>query len=306
MTTLISHSVCSAHEMGAGHPECPERLTAIFNHLHSSGLWQDLNHLQAQAVDASQLIRAHSLPHIERLKSLSPSVGYQSIDPDTQMNTSSLSAAHYAAGAGVQAIDFVLAGKDKKVFCAVRPPGHHAERDQSMGFCLYNNIAVAALHALTYSSIERVAIIDFDVHHGNGTVDIFKDDPRVLVCSSFEYPFYPGRYQNIERDNIVLSKLSAGCDSQTYRNVVEPVWHAALIRHRPDIIFVSAGFDAHKDDPLGGLCLLDEDYAWLGAFIGVLADEFSQGRVISLLEGGYDLAALGRSCSRYLSALHQR
>jgi len=207
-----------------------------------------------------------------------------------------------AAGAGLFATDEVIHKRAKNAFCAVRPPGHHAESTLAMGFCIFNSVALAAQRALS-QGLERVAILDFDVHHGNGTVEIFKDRPEVLVCSSFQYPFYPARFDRVDRANICLSPLAAGTDGGTFRKIVERDWQSAIDRHQPEMIFISAGFDAHEDDPLGGLNLRDDDFFWLTQFIGELANKYAGGRVVSLLEGGYQLEALARSVKLHLQGL---
>ncbi len=302
MVGFISHDLCSLHEMGAGHPECPQRLQAIKAQLQHSGLWEKLHHFTARAASDEQILRAHSEAHLHRLKTLKAQGGASvQVDPDTSMNPHSLAAAYHAAGSGVQALELLLSAKESSVFCAVRPPGHHAEYATAMGFCLFNSVAVTALQALKNPAIERVAIVDFDVHHGNGTVDIFKDDPRVMVCSTFQHPFYPHRYYDIEREHIVLSPLPAGTGSETYRQVFERDCLPAITAHQPQLFLVSAGFDAHREDPLGGLCLEDEDYAWLAEQIIILANNSAEGRVISFLEGGYQLQALARSVESYLT-----
>jgi acetoin utilization deacetylase AcuC-like enzyme len=201
------------------------------------------------------------------------------------------------------AVRLVLAGTARRVFCAVRPPGHHAEESAGMGFCFLNNVALGARVALEDPSIERVAILDFDVHHGNGTVDLFKDDPRVLVCSSFQHPYYPGRLHDVRRENIVNTPLAAGTGSTEFRHAVERDWVRALLRHQPDIVLVSAGFDAHAHDPLGDLELHEEDYRWITDLIVSFANDYAQGRVVSTLEGGYDLDALRASAAATVTGL---
>lgn len=212
----------------------------------------------------------------------------------------------------VQAVDGVVAGDFERAFCAVRPPGHHAEYDLSMGFCLFNNVAVGVKHAQATYDIKRVAVLDFDVHHGNGTVDIFKDDPSVLVCSSFQHPFYPGRQVDIQRPNIVNTPLGAGTEGSEFRRAIERDWLPALERHRPELIFVSAGFDAHRDDPLGGLGLVESDYVWVTDLIVNAANSYctgenaqSAGRIISILEGGYNLDALALSVHAHVGRLNE-
>jgi acetoin utilization deacetylase AcuC-like enzyme len=215
----------------------------------------------------------------------------------------SLVAAELAAGAMRDAVKLVLAGETSRVFCAIRPPGHHAEESAGMGFCFFNNVAVGARVALEDPRIQRVAILDFDVHHGNGTVDLFKDDPRVLVCSSFQHPHYPGRLHDLDLPNIVSTPLPAGTAGKAFRNAVERDWAPALDRHEPDIVLISAGFDAHERDPLGDLELVEDDYRWVTDLIVSFANDHAQGRVVSTLEGGYDLDALARSVGAHLERL---
>lgn len=302
-TLLVSHVDCELHRMAPGHPESPERLQAIERQLTAAGVMERLNRLGAAPASREQLELIHPPAYIDSICDLHPLHGLNYADPDTALNPHSLRAAQLAAGAVIEAAEWVLAGKASNAFCAVRPPGHHAEHDAAMGFCLFNNVAIGAAWALQQSGIERVAILDFDVHHGNGTVDIFQERPEVLVCSSFQYPFYPYRMHDIERPNIVHTPLPAGTGSEEFRLAIERDWLPALERHRPDMIFVSAGFDAHKDDPLAELRLEDEDFGWLGELVVEAARRYCDGRLISVLEGGYNLEALGRSVQAYIEAL---
>ncbi len=302
-TAFITHQNCLLHDMGSYHPESPIRLSAIQEHLEATGLLALLCVLEAEPVSREALERVHSIAHVTRIMAASPAEGLLQIDPDTAMCSHSLRAAQLAAGALVQAVDGICAGQYQRAFCAVRPPGHHAEHDTSMGFCLFNNIAVGVRHAMAAHGIERAAVVDFDVHHGNGTVDIFKDDPSVLVCSSFQHPFYPGRYADIDRPNIVNTPLPAGTNGSDFRNAVERAWTDALDAHKPQMVFVSAGFDAHRDDPLAQLNLVEEDYAWVTELCCAAADRHAQGRIVSTLEGGYDPQALARSVHAHVSVL---
>ncbi len=303
MVAYITHELFLRHEMGINHPECPDRLRMIQQELKQVGLWRQLNHYAAKRAHDKQILLAHGASLLAHLHSLEPLGNYAEVDPDTLMNRHSLNAAYHAAGAGVQAVELISRGYEQKVFCAVRPPGHHAENNKAMGFCFFNNIAIAALYALQISLVERIAILDFDVHHGNGTVDIFKDDSRVLVCSSFQHPFYPNRYTDIQRDNIVLTPLFSGCDGDYFRQAVSRDWLPALKVHRPQLLLISAGFDAHKEDPLGGLLLEDDDFYWLGKLVAQQAGIYSQGHLIAFLEGGYHLSALSRCVVRFISGL---
>jgi len=301
-TALITHPDCLDHHL-ARHPERPERLQAILDHLDSTGIIRDLTRVSAEEADNQLLARIHPHTFIEFIEKLSPASGTASIDPDTYMSPDSLRAARLAAGACIQATELVLSRKVDNAFCAVRPPGHHAELRESMGFCLFNNIAVAAQTALLDERISRVAILDFDVHHCNGTVDIFKDREEVLVCSSFQYPFYPNRYLDYHNPHIITSPLRAGCGSKEFRMAIEEVWPPAIERHKPDMIFISAGFDAHQNDLIGELNLSEADYLWITSLIKALANDHAEGRIVSTLEGGYDLQALAASTQVHLEGL---
>lgn len=301
-TGFYSHPSCVLHDMGAGHPESPSRLRIIDKLIHRIDWQEKLRFIEAPALDPVNLYKTHPRHHVDAILEMSPGEGRVALDGDTMLCPHSLTAALHAAGAGLQATDDVISGKTGNAFCSVRPPGHHAESIISMGFCIFNNIALAAERALS-QGLQRVAILDFDVHHGNGTVEIFQDRPEVLVCSSFQYPFYPGRYDNIDRPNICLTPLAAGTDSSRFRASIEKHWQKAVSDHQPEMIFISAGFDAHRDDPLGGLLLTDEDYFWITQFICDLADKYAAGKIVSMLEGGYDLNALARSVQCHLQGL---
>ncbi|NVK40510.1 MAG: histone deacetylase family protein [Oceanospirillaceae bacterium] len=304
MTTLyISHPDCQLHEMGPGHPESPLRLRAIESRLETSELEPRLVRVTAPVVDPAWLHQTHGRRYVEEIEALHPGHGLSWADPDTALNPHSLSAAHRAAGAVVEAARQVLDARADNAFCAIRPPGHHAEQERAMGFCLFNNVAVGVDWALKQGGAERVAVLDFDVHHGNGTVDIFQDRPEVLVCSSFQFPFYPFRYQDIRRPNIVHTPLPGGTGSDAFRLAIERDWLPALRDHRPDIVFISAGFDAHRADPLAQLLLEDEDYRWITDLIVDAARRDTGGRIVSVLEGGYDLPALARSVEQHLAGL---
>lgn len=294
---------CLEHEMQPRHPERPDRLRAITRHLNETGLIQSLKQRDARAIESSALPGIHETGYLQMLEERSPSSGLVAVDPDTAMGPGSLNAARIAAGAVVEAVRQVFATPETRAFCAVRPPGHHAEQDAAMGFCLYNSIALGAQAALAHPGIERVAILDFDVHHGNGTVDIFADRPEVLVCSSFQHPFYPYRQTEVVRDNIVNTPLDEGTGSTEFRRRISVDWLPALERHQPQLILVSAGFDAHREDPLGGLDLDEDDFRWVTELIITAADQYAQGRVVSALEGGYDLDALARSVHAHLETL---
>jgi acetoin utilization deacetylase AcuC-like enzyme len=302
-TAIITHPDCLLHDMGDWHPECPARLTAIQDQLIASGLLPYLLELDAPKATEEQLQRVHSARHIAAIKRLSPESGIVQIDPDTAMNEHTLNAALRAAGAVVLATDLVLEEKINSAFCNVRPPGHHAEREQAMGFCFFNNVAVGVAHALQRHGLERVAVVDFDVHHGNGTEDIFRDDPRVMMVSTFQHPFYPysgteGRSQHMV--NIPLDAYSGG---EAFRAAVRSQWLPALEAFAPQLIYFSAGFDAHREDEMASLKLVETDYAWVTEEVRQMAERHCAGRMISVLEGGYSLHALGRSVAVHIKVL---
>lgn len=298
----ISHPECAAHDMGHRHPEQPARLAAINDRIIASGLDMALTHYDAPLVEDTQLSAAHDPEYLARLDALSPAEGVVWVDGDTAMNPFSLRAARRAAGAVVKAVDLVMRGEASKAFCAVRPPGHHAERDRAMGFCFYNNIAVGALHALKEYGLGRVAVIDFDVHHGNGTEHILAGDERVLFCSSFQHPFYPNSGHECDSPNVVNVPLRAGAGSEEFREAVTGHWLPRLREFAPELILISAGFDAHQADDMAGLNFLDSDYGWITETVVGVADNSAGGRVVSSLEGGYDLHALARSVETHLKA----
>lgn len=299
----ITHPACTRHEMGAGHPESIERLHAIQDRMNASGLLPMFRQATAPLAPREALVRVHEPRLVDFLLAARPQAGdYQRIDADTAMNAHTVEAAQAAAGAVILGVDEVLAGKTRFAFCAVRPPGHHAERRRAMGFCVFNNVAVGAAHALA-SGIERVAIVDFDVHYGNGTSDIFRDDPRVLVCNTYQDPYYPGWVSDPSRSHIVDAPLKYGDGSAAFRAAVDTRWAPAIEAFQPQLILVSAGFDAHGQDPLAGLDFSFDDYAWIGTRIREWADAHAHGRVVATLEGGYDLYALARSVEAFVRPL---
>ncbi len=305
--TYITHPTCLLHDMGRGHPEQPARLAAIEARLRDSDITDRLRRIEAQPASDAQIIAAHSEHHLAQLVTAAPTAGTTILDADTRMNPHSLAAARLAAGAAVQGIDLLMAGATRRVFCAVRPPGHHAERERAMGFCLFNNVAIAALHALGQHGLERVAIVDFDVHHGNGTQDIVAGDPRILFCSSFQHPWYPfsgaGDSAGDNADNILNIPLPAGCAGERLRAAVEDEWLPRLAQFAPQLLIVSAGFDAHRADPLAEFELDEDDFAWLTRRVCEQAGRSAQGRVLSSLEGGYALDALASSVEAHLRAM---
>lgn len=304
-TVLISHRNCVKHEISAGHPECPQRIDAINDQLMKQDLFDYLQHREAPLATREQLTLAHPESYIDLIHQKAPETGSVQLDADTAMNPYSLDASLRAAGSGVLAVDMVCNGEVKNAFCLTRPPGHHAERMQAMGFCFFGNIAIAARHAVKQYGLERVAIVDFDVHHGNGTEDIVDGDPNILFCSSFQHPFYPGNYRENVTDQRMNVPLVAGSNSADFRNAITGTWLPALERFKPQMVFVSAGFDAHSEDPLANISLVDDDFVWITQRIMDIADKFADGRVVSILEGGYALPALGRCAAAHVRGLMQ-
>ena len=302
-TAYITHSLCLKHEMGAYHPESPARIHAIEDQLIASGLMDYLQRHDAPEATREQLLRAHAAGYIDAIAAAAPKQGMVQLDPDTAMNPFSYRAALRAAGAVVLGVDLVMAGKAENVFCNIRPPGHHAERGRAMGFCIFNNVAVGAAHALAAHGLSRVAIADFDVHHGNGTENIFHDEPRVMLCSTFQHPFYPYCGADSGNDHIINVPLAAGTGGEGFREAVTRHWLPALERFRPELLLISAGFDAHRDDDMATLRLTEADYAWVTEQLKSVAKKHAQRRIVSALEGGYELPALGRSALAHLKAL---
>jgi len=302
-TAFLTHPVFLRHDMGSYHPERPARLETIHQLLRERSLLNRVQAHEAPRIERAALLRVHHAAYLDRLAALAPREGFAFIDPDTAMNPYTLEAAERAAGAAVRATDLVLRGEADNAFCCVRPPGHHAEAGAAMGFCFYNNIACAAAHALAAHGLQRVAILDFDVHHGNGTEDIFRDDPRVLFCSSFQYPFYPNTPIDHSHPRIVSVPLPAGTRGMDFREAVGSTWFPALERFAPEMLFVSAGFDAHQDDPMADLLLNERDYAWISEEIVRFARTHCGGRLVSSLEGGYNLTALAEGVAVHLAAL---
>jgi acetoin utilization deacetylase AcuC-like enzyme len=289
--------------MGAHHPESPARLWAIEDQLIASGLMAFLQHHDAPLATIEQLARVHAPHYIETVRAASPTEGLVYLDPDTAMNPFTLNAALRAAGAVVLAADLVLERKVENAFCAIRPPGHHAESARAMGFCLFNNIAVGVAHAMERFGLRRVAIADFDVHHGNGTEEIFRDDPRVMLCSTFQHPFYPHCGADSGNDHIINVPLPAGTDGEAFRKAVSERWLPALERFQPEMLFISAGFDAHWEDDMAMFQLREPDYAWVTQQLKDVAEKHAHGRIVSVLEGGYELHALGRSVAAHIKIL---
>jgi acetoin utilization deacetylase AcuC-like enzyme len=302
-TAFITHRECMQHDMGSHHPECPDRLSAINDRLIASGIDQYLAFYDAPLASIEQLTRVHPPEHVRRIMQSAPQNGIIHLDPDTAMCPSTLQAALRSAGAGVLAADLVMSGEVESAFCAVRPPGHHAERARAMGFCFFNNVAVAVRQALEVHGIERAAIVDFDVHHGNGTEDIFSGDTRVLMASIFQHPFYPYSGTDNPAPNMLNVPLPAGTRSDGFRQVVSDIWIPRLREFAPQAIFISAGFDAHYEDDMGSLGLVEADYVWVTEQLKQIAAESAKGRIVSILEGGYALSALARSVTAHIKAL---
>jgi acetoin utilization deacetylase AcuC-like enzyme len=300
---FVTHPDCLLHEMGPEHPERPERLVAIEEKMITSRLDYVTSRREAPLATREQLLRVHEPAYLDALARLAPSSGLVRLDPDTAMNAHTLQAALRAAGAAILATDLVIGGKAQAAFCAVRPPGHHAERARAMGFCFFNNVAVAAAHALAQHGLERVAVVDFDVHHGNGTEDMFRDDTRVLMVSTFQHPFYPGSGIEGRSERMVNVPLAAGAGSREFRAAVEQEWLPALERFRPQMLFFSAGFDAHRDDGMAFLRFSDADYGWVTGQMRSVAAKWARGRMVSVLEGGYNLDVLGRCVVAHLHEL---
>jgi acetoin utilization deacetylase AcuC-like enzyme len=291
--------------MGADHPECPERLHAINDQLIASGLLDHLIHYDAEMANKDQLTQVHTNEYVEWVFQNAPAEGLINLDGDTAMNKYTLSAALHAAGATVQAVDLVMAGEVENAFCCIRPPGHHAGRSGASGFCIFNNIAVGAAHALKQHQLQRVAILDFDVHHCDGTEDIFHDNPQVMLCSTFRHPFYPYTGAESGNDHIINVPLAAGTRGTEFREAVTQHWLPALDRFQPEFLFISAGFDAHYEDDMGGLALKEADYLWITETLKQVAKKHAQGRIVSVLEGGYALHALGRCVMTHIKSLSE-
>jgi acetoin utilization deacetylase AcuC-like enzyme len=300
---FITHPSFLLHEMGPYHPECPERLMAVGDRMIAAGIDPYLKHYTAPAATREQIARVHAAAFIDEVEAASPEAGLHYIDPDTALNPHSLTAARHAAGAVVMGVDLVMRNECATAFCAVRPPGHHAERRRAMGFCLFNSVAIGAAHALAEHGLSRVAVVDFDVHHGNGTEDIFQGDPRVLMVGTFQHPLYPYCGFEDPAPNMVNVPLRAGAGSEEFRAAVVDRWLPAFEKFRPQMILISAGFDAHREDPLAGLQFTEADYAWVTHELVKVAARHADRRIVSSLEGGYALSALGRSAAEHVRVL---
>ncbi|QCB45998.1 histone deacetylase family protein [Hydrogenophaga sp. PAMC20947] len=310
-TGYFTHKACWQHEMGRGHPECPQRLDAIEDRLSASGLNAALQRREPNPASLTDIELAHDRMYVAGLRGLSDNLRdevaaggprHAQVDPDTSINEYSWDAILRAAGAALEATDAVIAGELANAFCAVRPPGHHATRNQAMGFCFVNNVAVAAKYALQRHGLKRVAIIDFDVHHGNGTEDIVAGDQRILMCSFYQHPFYPA-WDHQTADNLVNLPVAAHTRGMDIRELIDMMWLPRLEAHKPEMVFISAGFDGHREDDMGQLGLVEQDYIWITERLMDVARRHAKGRIVSCLEGGYDFGSLGRSVEAHVRVL---
>ena len=311
-TGYFTHPDCRKHDMGAGHPECAARLDAIEDRLLISGVGDALERREAPQAPLGDIELAHDRMLVAALRGLSDQLAddilaggpeHVQLDPDTSMNVHTWKAALRAAGAVLAATDAVMAGEMENAFCAVRPPGHHAERAKALGFCFFNNIAIGAKYALERHGLKRVAIVDFDVHHGNGTEDIIRGDERILMVSFFQHPMFPFSGTENQGTNMVNLPLPAYTRGMEVRELIEMMWLPRLEEFKPEMIFISAGFDAHREDDLGQMGLTEQDYAWITTQIKEVARRHANGRIVSALEGGYNLSALGRSVEAHIRVL---
>jgi acetoin utilization deacetylase AcuC-like enzyme len=303
-TAFFYHDDFMKHNMGPEHPECPERLSRILAYIADTDLEASLEWVRPEEITRDQLLAVHPEGYLQQLEEMQPAQGRVFTDAETAMTPSTLRAARLAAGANVQAVDMVMSNQVTNAFICARPPGHHAERARSMGFCFYNNTALAAMHALDVHQLERVAIVDFDVHQGNGTIDIVSGDNRILMCSSFQHPFFPYSHVYRQAENILNIPIPEGCGSAEYRKVVKENWQEKLQNFRPQLILISAGFDAHRQDPMGETNLETDDFRWLTQMLVDVANEHADGRIISTLEGGYDLDTLCECVVVHLNVLN--
>ena len=311
-TGYYTHRDCWKHEMGPGHPECPGRLDAIEDRLLVTGVADALQHCEVPLASLADIELAHDRMHMAALRGLSDRLieeeaaggpPYVQVDTDTSMNRHTWTAALRAAGAALAATDAVMAGEIENAFCSVRPPGHHATRTKAMGFCFFNNVAIAAKYALQRYNLKRVAVVDFDVHHGNGTEDILAGDPRALMVSIFQHPFYPYCGDQEPASNMLNVPVPAYTKGMDVRDIVDMVWMPRLESFKPEMIFVSAGFDAHREDDMGQLSLNEQDYAWITMRVKDVARRFARGRIVSCLEGGYMMGPLARSVEAHVRVL---
>lgn len=302
-TAFISHPNTLLHVMDGNHPESPARITAIKNALSRSPLRHTLRFENAPLATKQQLKKVHSAHYVDYIFSIAPSAGLVKLDADTALGPTSLEAVLRASGAVILATDMVMTQQVKNAFCCTRPPGHHAGISNSAGFCIFNHVAIGVAHAISNYNISKIAVIDFDVHHGDGTEDIFKNNPKVMLCSTFQHPFYPHRGADSKSDRMINVPLSANSNGDAFREAVTKEFLPALNAFKPELIFVSAGFDAHQGDPLANLQLDCKDYAWITEFIKEIANKYAKGRIISTLEGGYHLDYLAESVLAHVKVL---
>jgi acetoin utilization deacetylase AcuC-like enzyme len=306
LVAYLTHPFSTKHEMGSHHPECPDRVRVIDDHLRAMGLLDFMREVTAAPAPPHTILRAHTQAMLSELERIAPQQGYAGIDGDTTMNPFTMNAALHSAGAAVRAVDLVCSGESPRAFCNIRPPGHHAERDRAMGFCFLNNAAIAVLHAIHAHGVKRVALVDFDVHHGNGSEHILADDcdaRRVLMVSTFQHHLYPGTGDVPMAANMVNVPLPAYSRGDAMRAAVTDYWLPALDDYAPELIVISAGFDAHREDDLASLGWIDSDYTWLTQQLAAVADKHARGRIVSMLEGGYHLSALARSVGEHVKVL---
>ncbi|MDR0479198.1 MAG: histone deacetylase family protein [Burkholderiaceae bacterium] len=310
-TGYFSHPDCRKHDMGSGHPECPQRLDVIEDRLLASGVFDALERHEATPAGMGELLLGHGRRHVAALRGLHDMLveemaaggpDHYSLDTDTSMNPHTYRAARLSAGAAINAVEAVMNGELENAFCGVRPPGHHAKRNQVMGFCFFSNVAIAAKYACERLGLQRVAIVDFDVHHGNGTEEIVAGDERILMVSYYQHPFFP---ETPPRDepNLVNCPVAAYTRGMEIRELIEQIWMPRLEAHRPELIFISAGFDAHREDDMGQLGLTEQDFAWITQRVKDVARQHAQGRIVSCLEGGYHLESLARSVEAHVRVL---
>ena len=311
-TGYYSHRDCWMHEMGPGHPECPERLAAIEDRLLVTGVFDALEHYEAPLAALTDIELAHDRLHVASMRGYSELLAeerqaggpeFSQIDPDTAINVHTWTASLRAAGAAMAATDAVMAGEIENAFCAVRPPGHHATRNKAQGFCFFNNVAVAAKYALERYKLKRVAVVDFDVHHGNGTEDILAGDMRALMVGIYQHPFYPFSGDQNPAANMLNVPVPAYTRGMDIRELIEMTWIPRLEAFKPEMIFISAGFDGHREDDMGQLGLVEQDFAWITQRIKDVARRFSKGRIVSCLEGGYVMGPLARSVEAHVRVL---
>lgn len=302
-TAFISHPDCHDHDTGEGHPENALRLSAIEDRLLSSRISDFVRYLDAPEVTREQLLRAHSADYLAMIDAVIPRQGYARLDPDTVISSGTLQAAKRAAGSVILAVDQLISGQIRNAFCSVRPPGHHAESDRALGFCIYSNIAIGVKHALEEHGLKKVAVVDFDVHQANGTENILIGDDRVLYCSIFQHPFFPYTPLPENNERVISIPLDASATSTEFRAAVTDHWLPALEQFEPEMIFVSAGFDAHRDDEMSYVSLTDADFRWVSEEIVRMADISASGRIVSALEGGYDIHSLARCVETHIRVL---